>query len=299
MTSSPKNNELLSSPFVDVDLPASRLAEWRATLLSRWARSPTAFLTAIDPTTRRLDGRPSYVWVTTDEREKLETEKPFPNWAYLSMMFGLFQRHNVCGIEKSRQVFATTATLAYAFWLCAFYSNQRVLLSKATQPEAETLLEDKIRAPFRRMPPWIQDALEITEKPAKSIRFRSSKMPPMRSTRSMILAVAQNAAVRSLRGGTASLVIIDEAALQDHLAAMLRAAAPMAARIICLTSADGGQAGGDAFVEYFECLPEKKKRLKPLTIPIDDTYESGHVPAPEATVSHGLEAGVAQDLEAM
>lgn len=227
----------------------------------------------IDPTTKRLDGKPSSIWITTDEREEFNSEKAFPQWAYLKMMFGLFQREPVVGIQKSRQVFATTGTLGYAFHWAAFRKRQKVQLSKATREEAEILLEEKIRVPFTRMPPWIRDALEITDKPAGRISFRSTTTPRHESTRSVIEAVGQNAAVRSLRGGTASLVIIDEAALQDNLSAMLRAAAPMAARIICLTSADGGEAGGEAFVNYFECLPDKQKHLKPISLPFDDVKD--------------------------
>jgi len=257
--------------YIDVDLPAARLDEWRQTLLGRWAKSATGFLTAIDPTTKRKDGKPSYVWVTTDEREKGDgSEKPFPTWAYLAQVFGLFNRHEVCGIQKSRQVFMTTATMAYAFHLAAFNRNQKVQISKATQEEAETLLYEKIRVPFSRMPPWLQEALEISDKPAKRISFRSTATPKLHSSRSVIEAVAQNAAASSLRGGTTSLLIIDEAALQDNLSAMLRAAAPMAARIICLTSADGAEAGGEAFVNFFECSPEAMKRLKPLPLLLDD-----------------------------
>lgn len=263
-TSPLKKPESEPSRFRDVKLPASKLAAWRETLLRRWARSPMSFLTAVDPTTERDDGKPSYVWTTMDERAEV-SERPFPNWYYLHAVFGLYQREPVTGIEKSRQVFMTTATLAYTFHKCAFNKGKKALLSKANQDEAELLLEEKIRGPFRRMPPWIQDALEISERPAKRIRFRRSG--------SVIEAVAKNAAVRGLRGGTASLVVIDEAALQENLSAMLRAAAPMAAQIICLTSADGGEAGGEAFVSYFDAEPEKKKRLKPLAIPRDDIAE--------------------------
>ena len=265
----------MEAEYVDVDLPAARLAEWRQTLLGRWAKSAIRFLTAIDPTTKRKDGKPSFVWVTTDEREKGEaSEKPFPTWAYIGQVFGLFNRNDVCGIQKSRQVFMTTATLAYAFHLAAFHKNQKVQLSKATQEEAEILLEEKIRVPYSRMPPWIQEALEISDKPAKRISFRSTATPRVHSSRSTIEAIAQNAAVRSLRGGTTSLLIIDEAALQDQLSAMLRAAAPLAARLICLTSADGGETGGEAFVNFFECSPEAMKRLKPLPLPLDDLNEA-------------------------
>ena len=264
--------------YSDVDLPPERLLEWRRTLLKRWAKSAMRFLTAIDPTTRRSDGRPSYVWITTDEREKdnlgANTEKPFPSWAYLAQMFALYNRHDMVGIEKSRQVFATTGTLAYAFHLGAFHKNQKIQLSKATQPEADELLYEKIRVPHSRMPPWLQQALEITPTPANRIRFRSTSVPRWPSTGSSISAVAQNAAVRGFRGGTSSLTIIDEAALQNNLSAMLRAAAPMAARVICLTSADGSEAGGEAFVKYFDCSDDRRKHLKPLAIPVDDFDES-------------------------
>lgn len=237
------------------------------------------FLTAIDPTTIRADGKPSFVWVTTDSKEKgVETEKPFPNWGYLASLFALYQREPIVGLQKSRQVFATTGTLGYAFHLGAFQKNQRILLSKANQEEAEELLEDKVRTPYGRMPPWIQDALEINDKPARRIRFKSTM--GLESSNSVMLAVAMNAAVRSMRGGAGSLVIIDEAAFQDYLRAMLRAAAPMAARIICLTSADGSEAGGQAFIDYFDCAPDRYKRLQPLKIPTDDLDEANEATIP-------------------
>lgn len=258
--------------FKDVTFVSSdELIEWRAHLLKTWAQNYMTFLTAQDPTTARLDGKANHVWLTTDEADKTgDPEKPFPNWVYLPVMFDFVKKYAVVGIEKSRQVLATTAILAFAFCECAFEKSRRTLVSKATLPEAQELIEAKIRIPWGRMPPWIREALWISDKPASKIRFRNSG--------SILQAVAENAAVRTMRGVTASRVIVDEAAFQKYLDAMMRAAIPMSAGIVALTSADGGEVGGQAFIQHFGL--DHRERMKPLEIDFERFQKSGELFVP-------------------
>ena len=101
------------------------------------------------------------------------------------------------------------------------------------------LLNDKVRGVHRRTPTWFQLALPLSMKPAqKAIAGR---------TGSEIVCVAQNAAVRAFKGNTASIVLIDEAAVQDYFEDMLRAAMPMAARIWAVTTAYHGNPGASTF----------------------------------------------------
>ena len=228
------------------------------------------YLTAVDPTSIRSDGRPSHVWVTTDEvadvlnpGAKSAVEKPFPNWLYLHATFYLLENHKslgiekgIFGIEKARQVLMTTGILAWANWYCSFRQFRKGILSKITQPEAEDLLEAKIRIPYRRQPPWIREALHQTDKPRRQITYKNSG--------SLMQAVAENAAAGAMRGISASLVVVDEAAKQKNLDAMMRAALPMAAMVVALTSADGGELGGQSFIHHFSL--NDRKRMKPIKL---------------------------------
>lgn len=228
------------------------------------------FLTAVDPTTIRTDGKTNYVWNTTDERDKINPEKPFPNWLYLAVLFDLIDTYSVVGVEKSRQVLATTAIMAHTFHDAAFRRSRKTLVSKATLPEAQEIIEAKIRVPASRMPPWIRETLAIEDKPASKIRFPNSG--------SVIMAVAENAAVRTMRGVTASRVIVDEAAFQKFLDAMMRSALPMSASIVALTSADGGEVGGQAFIEHFGL--NNRERMAPLKIDFQRFQKSGELFVP-------------------
>jgi len=267
-----KQRTLNDERFRDVsNISDDSLREWRAFLMKQWATSAFGFLTAVDPTTIRTDGKTNYVWNTTDEREKInDPEKPFPTWLYLAALFWLMEKFSVLGVEKSRQVLATTAVLAFAFHEAAFKRSRKTLVSKATLPEAQEIIEAKIRVPWGRMPPWIREMLWIDDKPASKIRFPNSG--------SQIIAVAENAAVRTMRGVTASRVIVDEAAFQKFFDAMMRSALPMAASIVALTSADGGEVGGQAFIEHFSL--NNRERMTPFPIDFDSFQKSGELFVP-------------------
>jgi hypothetical protein len=59
--------------------------------------------------------------------------------------------------------------------------------------------------------------------------------------------VAQNAAVRAFKGNTATIVLVDEAAVQEFFGDMLQAAGPMARRIWAVTTAYHGNPGAEVF----------------------------------------------------
>lgn len=236
------------------------------------------YLLAVDPTSVRNDGEPSHVWVTTDEvadvlnpGQKSAVEKNFPNWLYLAAVFYLLENFKafgiekgIFGIEKARQVLMTTGILAWSNWYCSFRPFRKAVLSKITQPEAEDLLEAKIRVPYRRQPPWLREALFQSDKPRRQITYKNSG--------SIMVAVAENAASGTMRGISASLVVVDEAAKQKHLDAMMRAALPMAAMIVALTSADGGELGGQSFIHHFSL--NDRKRMKPIKLDLKRLAQS-------------------------
>ena len=133
----------------------------------------------------------------------------------------------------------STVCMLKCYHRAIFRRGQKCFVSKQTQELAEMLLQDKVRGVHSRTPEWFQNAMPLTMKPAaiaKAVR-----------TGSEIICVAQNAAVRAFKGNTASVVLIDEAAVQEFLESMLQAAMPMAARIWVPTTAFHGNPGAQTF----------------------------------------------------
>ncbi len=259
------NRVLVDGRYFETPMPDQKRQEIRGQMLESWSRRRAAmlFLTARDPTLETRNGEPVAIWTTSDERER--TIKPFPNWQYVDVLFRLIDEcEGVLGIEKARQVFATTSILGKSFHECAV-DPVRIVLSKSTRDEASELLDVKIRQPYSRMPGWVRAAFPASDKPKDRIRFPG--------TNSVIQAVAQNAAVRAIRGISATRVIIDEAAFQGQLSAMFRAAMPMSASVIALTSADGNELGGQTFVEMFDL--DSREQHAPLHLPSADLEDDG------------------------
>ena len=101
------------------------------------------------------------------------------------------------------------------------------------------LLQDKVRGVHLRTPEWFQAAMPLSMKP-KSVATAAH-------TGSEIICVAQNAAARWFKGNTGSIVLVDEAAVQEYLEEMLEAAQAMAHRIWVITTAFHGNPGSAFF----------------------------------------------------
>jgi hypothetical protein len=184
----------------------------------------------VDPVTNRQ------IYWTQDERDDKLPIKPFPgHQEYLYHFTDALWRESLVFVPKSRQMYVSTITLAFVMWHCLFIDARRWLISKVTEDEAKELLRDKIRFPYFNLPKWFREIYTATDKPEDRMVFGATK--------SRILAVAENAAVRELRGGTASGVLIDEAAFQRELPNMWTAAQPMAARIIAVSTPNIGNPG--------------------------------------------------------
>ena len=199
--------------------------------LLHWASHPWNFLTGVDPLN---DNRPIY-W-TKDERDKANPTKCFPwYWEYLYHFTDLIHRDGLVVVQKSRQMFVTTVTLGYILWDCLFGEARRWLISKITEDDAVELLRDKIRYPYGKLPAWFRELYPASESPANRMEFSG--------TDSYIRAVAENAAIGDMRGGTASGVLVDEAAFQREYQKIWNAANPMAAKIIAVSTPEIGNPG--------------------------------------------------------
>jgi len=214
-------------------------------LLRHWGKHPWHFISAKDPIT----GNP--VINTKDEIEG--KVRPYPaEKEYLKELVNDLRQDdiryrveetgkkikiaNVFLIHKSRQMIVTTTCMLVCLWEILFREAQRVILSKVTEDDAKEILRDKLRSPWANMPHWIKKALPLTQKPEG--RATAEK------TGSYVLAAAENAAERECRGGTASRLVIDEAAFQDRTKDIFDAGVPMARRITIITTPLPGSPGG-------------------------------------------------------
>jgi len=208
--------------------------EARRELLRAWAVDPWAFLTGRD-----VDGTPMIV--TQDESDETHPHKAFPtDKPYLhTLTEELMGPQQVTLIDKSRQMMVSTLCMLLLYHTVMFKRGRKCFVSKQTQELAEMLLADKVRGVHERTPAWFQSALPLSEKPAAIARALH--------TGSEIICVAQNAAVRAFKGNTASIVLVDEAAVQEFFGDMLQAAMPMAPRIWAVTTAYHGNPGAEVF----------------------------------------------------
>jgi len=198
--------------------------------LKSWSSHPWNFLSATDP----LTDEPIY-W-TKDERDKEIPVKHFPfHWEYLYHYVDLVHREHMVVVEKSRQQYVTTVTLGVILWDCLFTEARRWLISKITEEDAVELLKDKIRFPYSQLPVWFRKLYPAEPTPANRMDFKG--------TNSYIRAVAENAAIGDMRGGTASGVLVDEAAFQREYPKIWAAATPMAAKIIAVSTPEIGNPG--------------------------------------------------------
>lgn len=195
-----------------------------------WATHPWNFLTGRDPETGLM------IYQTKDERDPITPYKKFPEyWEYLYHYVDLLLVKRLIIVEKSRQMYVTTATLGYIMWDCLFTDARRWLISKITEDDAVELLRDKIRYPYSQLPDWFRKLYPADPTPANRMFFEG--------TSSYIRAVAENAAIGDMRGGTASGVLVDEAAFQREFPKIWMAGMPMAAKIVAISTPEIGNPG--------------------------------------------------------
>lgn len=208
-------------------------AQARRDLLRTWAADHWAFLTATD-----VDG--AAMIVTQDELAEVNALRPFPaDKPYLKALAGeLLGPQQLTLIDKSRQMMVSTLCMLLLYWTILFKKGRLCFVSKQIGEEAEKMMRLKIKGVHLRTPEWFQEALPVDFKVASAIAVR---------TGSEIACVSQNAASTAFKGNTSSIVLIDEAAVQEYLEAMLEAAQPMARRIWVPTTAYHGSPGAAFF----------------------------------------------------
>lgn len=214
------------------DPQAEIVKDQRDKLVALWSRDPWEFLTGRD-----VDGTP--VYQTKDESDPINPVKPFPDYPYLKAWIealhaeliraggGEKRQCQMVLADKPRQVFLTTATLAFFNWSCMFQKARRWLVSKQTEGEAADLIRDKVRFPCSQMPEWLRTAYGASKRPYIRADYQSG---------SHMLAVGENAADTEFRGGTSTGGLVDEAAFQKRTKEIVAAARPQASLLVLLTT---------------------------------------------------------------
>ncbi len=227
----------------------------RRDALEKWKSDPTGwtFLTARDPDTQQPIIR------TLDQRDK--KVKGFPgHLEYLHFLVDLLHNEPYLVIEKASQMVVTT-TIALTFAVkCAIHLGTKILLSKHSEEEAEIILEEKIRTPWRLMPGWLQRQLPIDQKPKDTITFggKAATIP------SIFQGLPENAARAKARGQTYTTGLIDEAEFQEMLRALLDAMQPRTPQIIFWSTPS---IGGDGVTTFKEYLGENPVQVSAKTHP--------------------------------
>lgn len=238
-----------------------RRSKARAALITHWSKHPWNWLMGEDLEEREVAPglwTKRIIW-TTDERDQVHPIKAFPNYEYLYRWICLLHDANIKELlaNKPRQMIFTTATMLWADWVAIFFPSRSILLSKNTQELAEKLLKEKVRDVHARLPDWVQRALPMSEAPQNHADYLRSK--------SRYYAVPQNVAHRHGVGGTASAVIIDEAGLQELFQKIWAKAAPMASKLVGITTAQFGNQGAADFLTMME--GERSRKIPDLLMP--------------------------------
>lgn len=164
---------------------------------------------------------------------------PFRLWAaQLAVLWG-FQRGGMGGrangdrltlILKARQLGISWLCCIYALWLCLFAPGKLVLVFSRAESEAQEMLR-RIKVLYQRLPEWMREKLPTMHPTKGLLEF---------SNGSVVHALA--AGKDNGRGWTASLVILDEAAIllwPDELYAALKPTIDGGGQLIVLSTARG------------------------------------------------------------
>lgn len=236
---------------------ATELAKERSELVRHWGEHPWYFLSGHDPTTTtfEIDGKKLYypkgrpLIFTTDERDDDAPVKPFPHERphlkeLCLLLLSPAPERRIVLVTKSRQMMATTVCCLTMMWYCRFRTGRRCLISKTKEEDSIEVARDKVRAPYYRLPEWLQQECLLPERPANILSFRK--------TRSYIRCVTQNVAEAEGRGGTISAMLVDEAARQYMFAKIMQGILPAAGRVWGITTPDVGTPGAEAFYAYWD-----------------------------------------------
>lgn len=163
--------------------------------------------------------------------EGVSGQAPFRLWPAQVGVLWKFLLHRLIIILKARQLGISWLCCVYALWMCLFQPGKVVLLLSKGQVEANELLR-RVTVLYERLPDWMKDGLPARTKNNTQVQEWAN------GSRVVSLPASPEAG----RSFTASLVILDEAAIVQYADRILTALKPTidgGGQLILLSTANG------------------------------------------------------------
>ena len=177
----------------------------------------------------------------------------FDLYGFQEKVLRLYQNHDYCVINKSRQLGISTLVSAYSLWLMLFHKDKNVLVIATTQATAKNMVT-KVRFAYQNLPTWLK--IGHLEDNRLSLRLVNG---------SQIKAVS--AAGDAARSEAVSLLVIDEAAFIDNIETIFTAAQQTLATgggCIALSTPNGV---GNWFHKTYTNAQKKENNFLPISLP--------------------------------
>jgi len=229
------------------------IVEKRELIFQGISSHPWKLITAVD-----YDGSP--ILRTKDEKDPDDPFKRFPSEReYLKhLVFTMMDPEiTMLWVSKNRQIMASHTAAIVSLWKIHNLPAQNIFFSRIRQKDSIKLLRDKVRQTHILLPKWLKERWTLTPEP---------KDLATSGLGSMITAVPQTFATGEGRGDSASEVIVDEYAYQDHLVEIITAGISMAKRMTFISTPNGTTLGGQLGIKYI-------KRAKDNAVRIDNPCE--------------------------
>ena len=177
----------------------------------------------------------------------------FDLYDFQEKVLRLYQKHEFCIINKSRQLGISTLVSAYSLWLMLFHRDKNVLVVATTQSTAKNLVT-KVRFAYQSLPTWLK--IGSSEDNRLSLRLVNG---------SQIKAVS--GAGDATRSEAVSLLVIDEAAFIDRIEEIFTAAQQTLATgggCIALSTPNGV---GNWFHKTYTKAQKQENSFLPISLP--------------------------------
>lgn len=175
-------------------------------------------------------------YVYTNDPHHNPAKRVFPDKEYLRELIDAFDREQMLFVEKSRQMMATNAAMAYAYWYAAAQPGRQVYVRSERRDQAVDIL-GRCRFIHRNLPDWLQPPIkedDLDKQDRSKLQFQND---------SFIQALS--AGPHKIRSTTASLIVDDEVAFWQNYSESLAAALPSVeggGKLLTLTTAYPGDA---------------------------------------------------------
>lgn len=102
-------------------------------------------------------------WV---EEGRPAPNEPFPDWFFFEPMLEMIEREKVSCFEKSRDLMATWAVVAYFTLQAQSVPHREIVFQSIDGPKAEQLIE-YAKCLYEQQPTWLKEAMPLTKASAK------------------------------------------------------------------------------------------------------------------------------------